>query len=223
MEEIYIYIYIVVVAKIYNALLLNCYEPITEKILRKNKDGLQRKWSTTSQILTICWILRVCAKNLEAIPLLVDFSKAFDSIHRWKMKQILLANGLPKETVTAIMMLYKNTKVKVHSLDGDTYFFDIVAGVLQGDTLTPYLLRIYLDYVLWVTIDLMKENGFTLKKSRSRQYPAETISDADFTNDSASGKHLSNPHPCCIVWSRQQKALASIWIQTKQSTCVLIK
>ena len=33
------------------------------------------------------------------------------------------------ETIAAIMMLYKNTKVKVRSPDGDTNYFDIVAGV----------------------------------------------------------------------------------------------
>ena len=52
----------------------------------------------------------------------------------------LHAHSLPKETVAAIMMLYKNTKVKVHSPDGDTDYFDIIAGVLQGDTLAPYCL-----------------------------------------------------------------------------------
>ena len=45
-----------------------------------------------------------------------------------KMEQILLAYGLLKETVIAIMMLYKNTKIKVCSPDGDTDYFDIVAG-----------------------------------------------------------------------------------------------
>ena len=40
--------------------------------------------------------------------LFVDFSKIFASIHGAKMEQILLAYGLPKETVTAIMMLYRN-------------------------------------------------------------------------------------------------------------------
>ena len=35
------------------------------------------------------------------------------------------------------MILYKNTKVKVRSPDGDTEYFDIVAGVPQGDTLAP--------------------------------------------------------------------------------------
>ena len=55
----------------------------------------------------------VRAKNLQATLQFVDFTKAFDSIHRGKMEQILLAYGLPKETVAAIKILYRNTKVKV--------------------------------------------------------------------------------------------------------------
>ena len=62
------------------------------------------------------------------------------------------------------MMLYSNTKVKVHSPDGDTHYFDIVAGVLQGDILASYLFIICLDYVLRTSIDKMKENGFKLTK-----------------------------------------------------------
>ena len=69
-------------------------------------------------------------KNLEATILFVHFLKAFDSMHRGKMEQILLTYGLPKETVTAIMKLYKNMKVKVRSTDGDTDYFNIIADVL---------------------------------------------------------------------------------------------
>ena len=32
------------------------------------------------------------------------------------------------------MTLYKNTKAMIHSCEDDTDFFDIVIGVLQGDT-----------------------------------------------------------------------------------------
>ena len=104
------------------------------------------------------------------------------------MKQILLAYGLPEETVTAIMMLYRNTKVKVCSLAGDTNYFDIVAGVLQGDTLAPFLFIICLGYMLRTSIDKMKENGFKLTKERSRRYPAQTVMDAAYADDSTSGK-----------------------------------
>ena len=124
-----------IAAKIYNALLRNLIEPKIDNILRENQNGFRRNRSTTSQILTIRRILEgIWEKNLQVTLLFVDFTKAFNSIHRGKMEQILLANGLPKETVAAITILYRNTKVKVRSPDGDTEYFDIVAGVLQGDT-----------------------------------------------------------------------------------------
>ena len=175
-----------IAAKIYNALLRNRIEPKIDNILRKNQNGFRRNRSTTSQILTIRRILEgVRAKNLQATLLFVDFTKAFDSIHRGKMELIILAYGLPKETVAAIMILYKNTKVKVRSPDGDTEYFDIVAGVLQGDTLAPYLFIICLDYVLRTSIDKIRENGFELTKKRSKRYPAKTIRDADYADDLA--------------------------------------
>ena len=136
--------------------------------------------------MTIRRILEgVRAKNLQATLLFVDFTKAFDSIHRGNIEQILLAYGLPKETVAAITIPYRNTKVKVRSPDGDTEYFDIIAGVLQGDTLAPYLFIICLDYVLRTSIDKIRENGFELKKKRSRRYPAKTTTDADYADDIA--------------------------------------
>ena len=79
----------------------------------------------------------------------------------------------------------RNTKVKVRSPDGDTEYFDIVAGVLQGDTLAPYLSIICLNYILRTSIDKIRENGFELTKKRSRRHPAKTITDADYADDIA--------------------------------------
>ena len=69
--------------------------------------------------------------------------------------------------------------MKVCSPDGDTEYFDIVAGVLQGDTLAPYLFIICVDYMLRTSIDKIKENNFELTKKRSRRYPTKTITDTD--------------------------------------------
>ena len=75
--------------------------------------------------------------------------------------------------------------MKVRSPDGDTEYFDIVAGILQGDTLAPYLFIICLDYGLRTSIDKIGENGFKLTKKRNRKYPAKTITDADYPDDIA--------------------------------------
>ena len=61
----------------------------------------------------------------------------------------------------------------------------IVAGVLQGDTLAPYLFIICLDYVLRTSINKIKENGFKLTKERNRRYPTQIITDVDYADDIA--------------------------------------
>ncbi len=82
--------------------------------------------------------------------------------------------------------------MKVCSLDGDTQYFDIVAGVLQGDTLAPYLFIICLDYVLRTSIDKIRENGSELTKKRSKRYPAKTITDTDYVDDIAILANIPN-------------------------------
>ena len=165
-----------IAAKIYNALLWNHIEPKIDNILRKNQNGFRKNRSTTSQILTISRILEgIRAKNLQATLLFVDFTKAFDSIHRGKMEQILLAYNLPKETVAVI-----------------TIFYCRIAGILQGDTLAPYLFIICLDNVLRTSIDKIRENGFELMKKRTRRYPAKKITDANYADDIALLANMPN-------------------------------
>ena len=118
------------------------------------------------------------------------------------------------------MILYRSTKVKVRSPDGDTDYFDIVAGVLQGDTLAPFLFIICLDYELRTSIDKIKENSFELTKKRSRRYPAKTITDADYTNDLVI---LANTPTQAETLLHSLERAASMSMHTKWNTCALFK
>ena len=110
--------------------------------------------------------------------------------------------------LNTLFMETRNTIVKVRSPDGDTEYFDIVAGVLQGDTLAPYLFIICLDYVLRTSIDKIRENGFELTKRRSKRYPAKTITDADYADDLAL---LANtPNQAETLLHSLERAAASI-------------
>ena len=121
------------------------------------------------------------------------------------------------------MMLYRNTKVKVHSLDGDTDYFDIVAGVLQGDTLAPYLFIICLDYMLRMSIDKLKENGFKLTKERSRRCPAQTITDEDYTDDIALLANTLAQAKTMLRTLEQATAGIGLHVNVHDNICALIK
>ena len=83
------------------------------------------------------------------------------------------------------MILQRNTKSLVRSPDEDTEFFDFLAGVLQGDTLAPFLFVICLDYALRICVDKCNEYDVTLELARSRRFPTKKINDADYVEDLA--------------------------------------
>ena len=104
-------------------------------------------------------------KKLEAILLFIDLSELFDSIHRRKMEEMPLVSGLPKET--AIPILYKYMNARVRSPDGDTDFFKIITGVLQGDTLA---LVIACSIDLLLTVTYSKKQGLTEKENVRKRF-----------------------------------------------------
>ena len=138
-----------VVGKTLNRMILNRIRPFLERILRHNQNGFRAGRSTTSHIRALRRILEGARdKNLAAVLLFIDFRKAFDSIHRGLLMKILRAYGIPEKIVHLIENMYEETIAKVLTQDGITEAFRILAGVMQGDTLAPYLFIIIVDYAM---------------------------------------------------------------------------
>ena len=102
------------------------------------------------------------------------------------MIQILRAYDIPELLTTAIDNIYSRTKAKIISPDGETDYFDILADVLQGDTLAPYLFIIVLDYAMRQAMQGSEDNlGLTIHKRRCRRFLATVVTDRDCANDIA--------------------------------------
>jgi len=84
----------------------------------------------------------------KLIGIFIDFSKAFDSVKWPWIRAVLLHYNVPLSMVDAIMSLYIGASTKVKYDNTFTDFIPLSTGVLQGDTLAPYLFVIVLDYVL---------------------------------------------------------------------------
>ena len=82
------------------------------------------------------------------------------------------------------MKLYKNTKVKIRSPDGDTDFFDIVAGVLQGGNISPIAVH-NLPGLRTSNVNRFNERKWLYFGKSKKQKIPHTITDVDYTDDIA--------------------------------------
>ena len=64
-------------------------------------------------------------------------------------------------------------------------YFKITTGVLQGDTLAPFLFIICMDHILKNSLDENEKLGLTLTERKTRRYHAENIADIDYADDIA--------------------------------------
>ena len=65
----------------------------------------------------------------------------------------------------------------------DTYFFNFFTELLQRDTLAQYLIKIYLDYELCMSIDQIKKIVSYLKKKKKNQILSrKTMTNTEYPN-----------------------------------------
>ena len=92
--------------------------------------------------------------------------------------------AIPAKIVRLIEKMYENTIAKVLTEDGHSEAFLILAGIMQGDTLAPYLFIIVIDYIMTRALE-GQVFGFTLHQRKSSLHPEVKITDADFADDLA--------------------------------------
>ena len=102
------------------------------------------------------------------------------------MLLILNAYGISEELVTAISIMCEDTSAKVITPDGEMETFSILAGILQGYKLGPYLFVIVIDFIMRKAQNEREENiGFHFRKIQSRRVPPIIVIDMDFADDIA--------------------------------------
>ena len=85
------------------------------------------------------------------------------------MLEILKAYGIPEKSVNATGLMHEGTLARIITPDGETELFNILAKLLQGDTLASYSFAIVLDFTLRMAIGGNEEElGFKLDRGRSR-------------------------------------------------------
>ena len=139
------------ITKLFNRILLNRLLPHIDPHLHWGQNGFRPERNTAGHIFCVTALCDI-ARNRKGFPLhgtYVDFSKAFDSI-TWRAIELALRRWkVPDVLINCVLKIMHGHQLRVR-VDGVTSdeAIDISLGVLQGDTLAPFLFVIVVDAIL---------------------------------------------------------------------------
>ena len=96
------------------------------------------------------WIIekaREFQKNIDFY--LIDYAKAFDSVDHNKLWKILKEMGIPDHLICLLRNLYASQEAPIRTKHGTTDQFQIGKGACQGCILSPCLLNLYAECIMW--------------------------------------------------------------------------
>lgn len=167
-----------VISKIFCRMLLERIKRGVDKELRKEQAGFRSKKSTTEQIFILRNILEQANEWRVGLYVhFVDFEKAFDSVHRESLWNIMKSYGIPHKMVRVIAGIYQGFECAVVDGSETSEWFKIKSGVKQGCVMSGFLFLLALDWT-------MREA--TADKRRGIRWNFTTVlEDLDFADDIA--------------------------------------
>jgi sorting nexin-29 len=122
--------------KVLSNILLSRLIPYAEEVIGNHQCGFRRKKSTADHIFCICQILEKKWEYNEAVyQLFIDFKKAYDSVRREVLYNILMEFGVPNKVVRLVKMCSTETYSRVQVGKNLSDMFPIRNGLKQGDAL----------------------------------------------------------------------------------------
>ena len=166
-------------SKIFCKVIIQRITRAVDDLMRNEQSGFRKGCGCTDNIFTLRNILEQCTEwNRDSYVQFIDYRKAFDSIHRYSLWQILRAYDIPQRFINIIKCFYSNFACCIGQGD---LSFEVKTGVRQGYAMSSMLFNIAIDWVLCRTME-DQQRGI-------RWTPFTILEDLDFADDLALLSH----------------------------------
>ena len=108
--------------------------------------GFRKARGTRDQIGNICSLIEK-ATDFQKKICFIDYTRAFDYVDHNMLWKILKEMGIPNHLTCYLRYIGQEVMVKI--THGTTDQFKIMKGVPQGCILSPWLLNLYAEYIMW--------------------------------------------------------------------------
>ena len=116
---------------------------------KRTTRGFRKDRSCTDQIAALRIIIEQSLEwNTSLFLNFVDFEKAFDSLDREVLWNLMAHYGIPQKFINIIRNSYNNMQCRVIHEGKLTESFDVKTGVKQGCLLSPFLFLLAIDYIM---------------------------------------------------------------------------
>ena len=144
--------------------------------LRQEQAGFRQNRGCMDHLFTLRNIIEQCTKWQNKLILnFIDFQRAFDSITRDYIWDILRAYGVPTKIIKLIKIFYDNYKCSVLHNGQLSDWFTVQTGVRQGCVISPLLFLVVVDWCMRSTLG----NGNTGIRWTLNSF----LEDLDFADD----------------------------------------
>ena len=131
------------IVKLYELTILHAIENRQEIIAATQYGAMRGRSALLQYEQLISAIDERLSRKEDTWLLLVDFSKAFDSVNREIMIQKLAQCGIPADILNAIALTQTNQQTRV--IGTNMAWTPILRGVRQGSPLGPFLFNVYVN------------------------------------------------------------------------------
>lgn len=179
----------------------------------KNQSEFKKHCSTTTALLKVCDDIRTTLDNGKTVVMiLIDFSKAFDSIdHNILCAKLKTQFKFSTNSCNLMHSYLENRKIQVKSKDSLSDPLSIYSGIVQGSILGPGIFPCYIKDLVSV-LKFLKIHIFADDVGLYCEFDNSDVNAFEITNK------INLDLEAISIWSKENK----IYINEKKTEAILI-